>query len=1477
MKLHSHIARYIRRCGYALAFTLAAGTLTHAANETEVTIDYLTDAIPWEVVNAAHQYTLDMDLSKPAIPAGTTMWDTTAILDAVQNGNGAVRHWAPFRKPDGGGANWDYGIITPSINDHYVQDVIKDCTMVVKDALRQPIQLSINRKLISYVAAASLRPWSEERAPLNYKLDSEGTPQEALDNVYKHEEGIKFYDKDGNEKKLWAVYDENGRLAYHYDDKDNATLYDKDGNAITATSDVIYASPVGDGSSGSRPYIIATDEKIDVHHNKLIIDHSGFGLASAAYSQYGDVHDNVVYIHDVRCSDDIMAAGAYRGEGYANTLVLVRSEAIGHNVTQAAKDAGAYLSKYNNSGKAVGAWLGGRTENHAYDNRVFIYGSTIYQDVTGAMGGGDMYDNTVFINKSEISIGLHDVEPSRAGYSYYGKAYNNTFVLDDSIDAIAAGIIEEDMSYYEQAGTQATSSVPTVSTLHDDVVGGTAEATRGDDAAHHNRVIMTGITAVDEDTGEEVTTTVQGNIFGAVATNGFGRTDVPGLAGSATNNTVSISGMNIIRDVTVSVLTDPHNNGWTPQKLSINVGCVTGGFSGATPNLKWTPGNANNNVVVMRDSYFENSIYGGRNNSWWCISKKDAEGKEVGNGHASNNVVVLENLRTPVHDDKDVNAASSHDTTVYGGWAEGGKTNNNQVFISGTTNTMDNTMLHGGWGHTAQTNENGEILDKNGNVLLSGAHYFDGTTFYTQEGLHAGSYRRAELVNNQSGSVILSGLSGFDGKIFYDEDGNDARILASTSLAVKSGSDWVDYLRYTREIKGQVDANGALISCEFYVEGSEQPVAWFKDGSIVNNDGVTLLSGISQTALLENLSEDGKVTRARFYDKDGKVIGTIGSFMTERTYNSLKSEPPFHYVTVENDLPVAFSGKVTENADGTVTLHGEDPAVSYTFTNSAILDANDNVVQEIKSYKYIYQDGTVLHLANNAFSLFSQLDGYDEYDTYTRDNWLHVDGFQGKLKGFDHFEKLHFVFKKETDITKPLITITGDPSETGLTIVKEEGGDPVPVEVSVDISEIADQLKPGDVIPVIGHEDQSEIAGLDELPEDVVDAKQKHRRGVTSTFTLDTEFKEWTGGEFDNFGVIEVMDIHEEATPEAKALVEGRIAMLTLNNMGGNLVAEQGIDSACRALEGTGAPGTESDVIAVDQNGKGGVTYKSKDELEPGNRLFFAMNGAHNKVDSGSDVDVDGTNAIVGVARGLLAKRALTIGAFMETGWGKYHTHNNFGTGANVPTVRGTGETSYVGAGALLRYHLRHLDQQLEGLSLDASLRAGRQETDYSTADLMAADGSFASYEHESDYIAGHVGLNYTFAPADKLAATLYARYLWTHISNDEGVVCGETVNFEDMSSNRFRFGGRLTWQASEKWSPYVGMAYEWECSGTARAATYGAGITAPSMRGGSFIGEIGAVWQPSLSLPLWIEAALQGSVGKNENYGAKIGISIGF
>ncbi len=66
---------------------------------------------------------------------------------------------------------------------------------------------------------------------------------------------------------------------------------------------------------------------------------------------------------------------------------------------------------------------------------------------------------------------------------------------------------------------------------------------------------------------------------------------------------------------------------------------------------------------------------------------------------------------------------------------------------------------------------------------------------------------------------------------------------------------------------------------------------------------------------------------------------------------------------------------------------------------------------------------------------------------------------------------------------------------------------------------------------------------------------------------------------------------------------------------------------------------------------------------------------------------------------------ALTLGGFIEGDWGQDTTHNSF---ADMPAVRGKGESSYVGGGVLARYAFHK--GKMKGLALEASFRAGKTQ-----------------------------------------------------------------------------------------------------------------------------------------------------------------------
>ncbi len=1471
MKLRSSIARYIRRCGYAMVITLATGTLLPAQ---ETVIEYLTHAggMPTEVASqAAYNITLDV---APPDTSGVTPWGTgegsNSIIDHIQNKDGAIMGWCPWRNIYGS-PNHNYEIFVPNqpAGTRYTQALTSNSITYIANAIRPTIQneSGLNGfhggmvQEISYVGARSLMPSETDSSQFSYYTE------EDIANSILTEKGLPV------KNKFYAVYGEDGeqltnaeglklytdRTANQYYTRVYANDEDETGSlAALNTHADIQSGRVGDDYNGSgRTEIAATSTPVDVYNNKLVIKFSGFALAMGAYSQYGDVYNNATYIQDVRVSDDVIGAGAYDGDCHNNSLVVIRAQAIGQNTTLADELAGVHSSNYNNSGKIAGVYSASKVTNDATNNSVFVYGASVYQDVTGAYTGGNAIGNTVFITRSNISTGLSDVDQSMAGYSLRtGTAENNVFIVDDTFDVDAAGVEPEDESVTSGAAGGKTASVPDVTTVHEDIWGGGTSRAYGDNGAHNNKVVVQGITTQSTEAGHEgesVTTAIEGNIFGGVVLNNSHNAegvDFSAPAASATGNTVVVSDAVLRNYSSVPILNGrgTTDNIWGEKIVSTDVGRICGGYVGA-PKDGRAPGNANDNKVIVMNSKVTNSIFGGSNE---------------GAGQANGNELHLSHVDT-------TGTGGDHSYQYhifYGGYIasyeSGGQANNNNVWLYDSGWSMNDTSLHGGYGNELVKDDAGDIVWADGTVKIKGAQSFDGTNFYGADKNVLATLELSKLVrNNANGTTtnIFSNVTAFDGANFFDEDRNNTGTFEQMSIMKISNS--ADIMRAVTDIS-KVREDGSV---DFYTEDASGQVAtvatWHATGEhagkIIGLDNSTIASGIA------SYDEESET----FFNASGTAI-----------YKVVRG-------TIVKGSTVMAQGITSYEFDdqtGNLEFKDSDGNVLATFVSSTIIgsDAEGNAVNIDIPDKEVDKNGIHMVRRGNVSELLAKLEGYEKYAAYTKGNWLHLAGFQGNLRNFDHFEGLHIILTPEIDRSIPVLTITGPQTESSLTCVKEEGADPTPIQVKVDVSPIVSTLRAGDVIPIIAHDEHDQITNLNTLPVEVVGLETPERIGVTRTVTRNVDFFEVdnedqntdndASADYSRFGVIKVTKVVNKTTPEAKALVEGRIAELALNNQAGDLVADQAVDSACRMME---TPANQQNTyVPVDQGGKNGVTWVPKEVELPGRHLFFAMSGGHSRVNSGSHVNVDGVNALVGISQGLLEKQALTLGAFMETGWGQYTTHNSFST---VGEVRGTGESDYVGGGALMRYQLSHLGKSLAGFSLDASLRGGSQRLDFSSFDLRDAQGNVAAYDLNSTYIAGHAGINYNFKATDRVTALLYARYLWTHIDDDDAFVCGEQVSFEDMSSNRLRVGGRATWQLNENWQPYAGLAYEWEISGSARAATYGLGITSPSMRGGSVIGEIGVIWQPDATRPLWIEGGVQGSLGKRDGYSGKLGCTIAF
>ena len=306
-------------------------------------------------------------------------------------------------------------------------------------------------------------------------------------------------------------------------------------------------------------------------------------------------------------------------------------------------------------------------------------------------------------------------------------------------------------------------------------------------------------------------------------------------------------------------------------------------------------------------------------------------------------------------------------------------------------------------------------------------------------------------------------------------------------------------------------------------------------------------------------------------------------------------------------------------------------------------------------------------------------------------------------------------------------------------------------------------------------------------------------------------------------------------TEESKSPVETQAAGLTLLTTGADMLASQGFDNASTAV--------------ANEVGEGG----SANVMTP----FAAVGGAKSKVKSGSHVDVKGWNLNVGLAKEIKNKAGkLLIGPVVEYGKGSYDSYLDNG-------YHGEGDTKYIGGGIMAK------QTNDNGFYYEGSLRVGKLDNDYKAR--------VNSYDSDATYYAAHIGVGKIVKLSDKNTLDYYGKYFYTHQKGDNTTLHAGGVDydlsFDSVKSNRTRIGGRFTHAMSEKDSIYVGLAWQHEFSGTARATIDGAGTPAPTVKGNTGIMELG--WKVNANKNLDLDLGATAYTGKQK--GASLNLAMNF
>jgi hypothetical protein len=377
-------------------------------------------------------------------------------------------------------------------------------------------------------------------------------------------------------------------------------------------------------------------------------------------------------------------------------------------------------------------------------------------------------------------------------------------------------------------------------------------------------------------------------------------------------------------------------------------------------------------------------------------------------------------------------------------------------------------------------------------------------------------------------------------------------------------------------------------------------------------------------------------------------------------------------------------------------------------------------------------------------------------------------------------------------------------------------------------------LQPGDSVVLFQHTDGSEYTGItDTQLTGLAGRTISGRKGISLLYEY----------ELDSTGTARVSRVL--VNPQTKALSEGRVAGAAFLNQGGDLLAYKGIGAAVAAAN-----------------------------AEIGLSAFALTSGGWSRYNTGSHVDVSGVSLLAGMAvGGETPAGRITGGGFFESGWGNYDSYNSFG---GYASVKGSGDTSYVGGGAFARLDLKdtgpgHFYGEISG-------RIGSQYTDFSSGSLRApGDERKADYSIEGAYYGLHTGLGYVWNINESASLDLSGKYFWTHQEGGSVRILDDPFTFEDVDSHRVRAGGRFAYAVNQHFTPYIGAAYEYEFSGEAKATTYGRPIEAPDLTGSTGIGEIGVTLLGGDKAPVSLDVGVQGYTGMRQGVTGSLQLKLEF
>ena len=1109
----------------------------------------------------------------------------------------------------------------------------------------------------------------------------------------------------------------------------------------------------------------------------------------AGYTQLGDAIDNNLTLTDISVeSQDIYSSFTENGQAGGNVTL---SNSYVRNVYGAETESGAANgSTVKGTVSTIdGKVYGGHGTTGASSNTVDLDNVQVTGSVSGGYtDSGDASDNAVTLSNGTTFTG-----DLYAGYTENGNATGNALTLSGitAPGSVRAG--------YTLSGNASGTVTITDSTITDDVYGGYTESGTANNSS---------VTIIDSTISDS---TVNEYSIGNSVYAGYTR------SGESSYNQVTVSGSNASIQGRVyggyGSLDTSHNIVELSEGAYVGndvVGAHSAGDSATSQNVLY------NEVTVSSGSRVEGGLYGGVITEG--LGTVQYNTVNLNNASVGYDVVgggVLLDAPTGTVENNAVNiSAGTVEGSVYGGAFEyslaidpgNSDIRNNTVSLS--EGTVVSGSIFGGYdsgigdvtGNSASVSgssvdgdvygglldaQTGSVEDNHVDIsagTVGGSVY--GGAFQYSSGTDSGT---SDSLNN---TVSLSEGTAVSGSVFggYDSGIGD---VTGNSVTV-SGSSSVGGDVYGGMAKGNDDSNPGSAS---------QNKVWIESGSTV---GGSVYGG---------WNSNGE-TSGNFIYVDGTVSKGVTAGYT------LSGDAAGNEVLVEG-------GTILDHLYGGYTALGSA-------TGNVITVKGGTVNAEMVGG---YDDGTA---TNNTVTLYdsARFTGSDIYggksggsssDVFTG-NTFNVYG-QIDAASLQNFQNLNFYDvvedKASVDLSRSAVIGDGKGSMTNVFIgnLRNQEGDIAEEYVLIHTPTASSSYTGtnlyvnGDTVVTIGP-DGSYVPYSGTVANDGTMDNATGAAGLTKSQALTKGFLTFEVDYFIKNGQDLIArwkkDAPVKVNPETKEFTSSRQASAALMDEGADFVSGEGIDRALQASQCL--PG------------------------EPcGAKAFVAVSGGYSTYKAGTTFNMSYGNMLAGVARQCkIGPVGYLAGVFFETGLSRFHSEYEPDDSRSIDSE---GHDYYYGAGALAKVFLNR--DLLKGLYAEGSIRYGLMMGDWQSHDIQS-EGQTADWDGRAPYLTAHGGLGYMWNVTDNVTADVYAKYFWGHLWGDDGTICGQKFEFDDIYSSRVRTGARLNFKKDETFSWYLGGAWERQFDSKSRGTIYGYDVPSGNLKGNTAIAEAGVYFKPA-------------------------------